>query len=210
MRKLVGVSVLLLTVNLFATSVFAQQVPTIIWGMPWPQYFSQLLGVPEEWLEWPQVFWLLILPYIATLAIVYGIFEEIGILRRAPHRSTIYGIIAVAWALMLIPTGFLGTIAATLYTIGAMWSVIIFLVLFFGGSALLVRTRFGKYGREAWSAEMGMTKAKWEQIKALEAEVTNLKNQYEDAIKKGHHNVARELSERIDKLKAEIKDLQRL
>lgn len=103
--------------------------------------FSLWFGVPQEYLCFPDIFWLLILPYIATLAIIYGIFEEIGILRRATHKGTIYFVIAVAWALFLIPTGFLGTIAVWMYTFGAFASVITFMGIFFVGIAILWRTR---------------------------------------------------------------------
>lgn len=116
----------------FSDLVLAQFATADVWGGT-KSWFANTLGVPEDWIEWPNVFWLIMLPYIATLAIIFGLLEEIRIFRHAEHKMIIYLIIAAGWAMFLIPTGFLGTVASVFYTIGAALSVIIFSLMFIFG-----------------------------------------------------------------------------
>jgi len=136
------------------TSYQTQNIPT--WNIGGFQvdvqtWLSQTLGIPRDWAAWPTVFWLLILPYISTLAIIYGFLETIGIFRGG-HTTTIYLIIAAGWAMFLIPTGFLGTIATVFYSFGAMLSVIAFSVLFIFGVIIYSVGR----GRSIWGYGRGV------------------------------------------------------
>lgn len=132
---------LLLSINLFIVFVSAQAIPPAFGAIDVQGALSALLGVPRDVVAWPTIFWAIILPYFATVAIIIGIFEEIDIFRRARHKMWLYFFIALGWAMFLIPTGILGILGAFLYGIGALVSVITFMGMFFAGIAILWTTR---------------------------------------------------------------------
>lgn len=149
------------------------------WG---PDLLAQLMGVPRDAIEWPQVFWVLVLPYISTLAIIYGLFEEIGIFRRAAGKDVVYIVIAGAWSALLIPTGILGVIASFIYGVGALIGIIIFVGLFIAGSIAyaIVRGKSYGYSRGGFDARESEFHKKEEEIRKIRKKRDGLNKQIAD------------------------------
>jgi len=85
-----------------------------------------------EWLQFPNVIYYLIFPFIAIVTVLYGVFSEIRIFRS----SAVKGTLAVVIAGMSLPTGAMITTVYYLYTAGAWISIVMFGILFIVGAAL--------------------------------------------------------------------------
>lgn len=123
-------------------------------GLPYAEgirkTLANMLGVPEDLLKFPSAIYFLILPYLTTTIIIFGIFMELGIFRRVygGKREIIYMVIAATWAMFLLPTGILGFVATWLYTVGALLSIAIFMILFVLGSVVWAKASYrGVKGR---------------------------------------------------------------
>ena len=163
-------------------------------------FCTMTLGVSAQFCRWPDIFWLLILPYFSTLVIIFGLMEEIGILRHAEHRTTIYFLIALGWAMLLVPTGFLGYIATWLYSIGAITSIIAFVTVFIIGVAFWWWTGWRRWGKGGY--EYTILEAKKRRIEQLTRMIENYTRRYTAEIRKRNPdwNRARRIRQEIDRL----------
>ena len=91
-------------------------------------------GLPSEWLRVPQVFWYVILPFIAVFTVVYGLFKELRIFRKAPNKVNV--VLAFAMTMLLLPSGVLTYIVVNLYAFSAAFAAIIFGIVFMIGVVL--------------------------------------------------------------------------
>jgi len=107
-------------------------------GFDLPKTIGFIVGDPNiqqnhpEWLTIPNVIYYLIFPFIAIVAVIYGILTEIRIFRSANVKF----ILAFVMAGMSLPTGAMITTVYLLYTAGAWVAVVAFGVLFFIGTIL--------------------------------------------------------------------------
>ena len=204
LRLLLASFIILSTI--FFNTVLAQYTPVPV---SWDQvrmWFSITLGIPEAWVEWPNAFWLIILPYFATLVIIFGLMEEIRIFRHAEHKTTIYFLISLGWAMFLIPTGILGMIATWLYTAGAFISVIAFSIVFIVGVFW-----WGRRGWALWKPggiEDKIIQAKTEQLNRIDNQIQAMENQIINITSQLRPPTDAEL-DKIDKLNAQIDVLRR-
>ncbi len=102
---------------------------------------SEYFGIPKATILPPQLIYFVILPYVTTVFIIFGILMELGIFRHVygKKRDVVYLIIAATWAMLLLPTGILGWLATILYSMGAIFAIIAFVGLFIAGSFIWMR-----------------------------------------------------------------------
>jgi len=114
-------------------------------GFDLPKTIGFIVGDPNiqqnhpEWLTIPNVVYYLIFPFIAIVAVIYGILTEIRIFRSANVKFTL----AFVMAGMSLPTGAMITTVYVLYTAGAWVAVVAF------GCLFLLGTFFWAIGRGA-------------------------------------------------------------
>jgi hypothetical protein len=97
---------------------------------------AEFLGIPSDTGTWPNALWFIIMPTMATLAIIYGFLEELRIFRHAENATLIYTIIGIAWAGILMYTGALKVLAIFFYQVGALVAAIVFTTVFIIGAVL--------------------------------------------------------------------------
>jgi hypothetical protein len=111
-------------------------------------------GLPPEWLRVPQVFWYVILPFIAVFTVIYGLFKELRIFRHAPNKVNI--VLAFAMAMLLLPSGVLTFIVVNLYAFSAAFAAIVFGIVFMLGVVLWgVASSWGWYNQVSVARTQG-------------------------------------------------------
>lgn len=101
------------------------------------------MGLPDEWMWLPALFYLFIIPFVMIVTIVFGFLREIRIFTQT---NGINFILALAIALSTLP---LGAFVRMVNTIGAtmgMWSVLAFAVMFFVGVFFMTLSRLSGWG----------------------------------------------------------------
>ena len=119
---------------LFTNNVLAQYPLGTFWD---PQALAQFLfpGMSSEWLRIPDVLYYVILPFIASFAVVYGLLRELRIFRmNVPNKVNI--ILAFCMTFMLLPSGILTWAITILYAGSAFIGIVAFGVLFIVGIIL--------------------------------------------------------------------------
>lgn len=89
-----------------------------------------LLGLPDDWLYFPAIFYLFIVPFVGIFAIVFGFLREINIFRTATNLNWV---IALMIAISIIPLGVFVRIVNVLFATMGIYSTFIFAALFFLG-----------------------------------------------------------------------------
>lgn len=130
---------LAISASLFIHSAFAQQnfdLQNYLGSGFNVDALAQFLfpGLPPEWLRVPQVFWYVILPFIAVFTVIYGLFRELRIFRHAPNKVNI--VLAFSMSMLLLPSGVLTYIVVNLYAFSAAFAAIVFGVVFMVGVVL--------------------------------------------------------------------------
>jgi hypothetical protein len=97
------------------------------------EWFAEFVGVQPDVVSWPNILWYTAFPLVATIAIIYGMMEELRIFSRALNNELIYIVIAIAWSFMLIRTGALGAIANFMYRGSALIAIVMFTIVFIIG-----------------------------------------------------------------------------
>jgi hypothetical protein len=143
-----------------STSVLAQ-IGSLS-GFDLPKTIGFIVGDPNiqqnhpEWLTIPNVIYYLIFPFIAIVAVIYGILTEIRIF----HSSSVKGILAFVMAGMSLPTGAMITTVYVLYTAGAWVAVVAFGVLFMLGTIFWALGRGSQLKNELYDIGNKMSELK--------------------------------------------------
>ena len=170
-------------------------------------FFSSFTGYNRDMLKSPNGIYFLFFPYLATVAIIFGLFMEIGIFRHihGSRKEIIYFIIAGTWAMFLIPTGILGSVVVFFYGWGATLAIFLFVLAFIVGSVFWART-----GITVFRAEYGIIKELCGKRERLEHKQSQLTKKLLD--KKIPMNEYREemrvIKEKISDLNERIKTLE--
>ena len=143
-----------------STSVLAQ-IGSLS-GFDLPKTIGFIVGDPNiqqnhpEWLTIPNVIYYLIFPFIAIVAVIYGILTEIRIF----HSANVKGILAFVMAGMSLPTGAMITTVYVLYTAGAWVAVVAFGVLFMLGTIFWALGRGSQLKNELYDIGNKMSELK--------------------------------------------------
>jgi hypothetical protein len=131
-------------------------------GFDLPKTIGFIVGDPNiqqnhpEWLTIPNVVYYLIFPFIAIVAVIYGILTEIRIFRS----TNVKFVLAIVMAGMSLPTGAMITTVYVLYTIGAWFAVVAFGLLFIVGTILWAIGRGGQLKNELYDIGNKMSELK--------------------------------------------------
>jgi hypothetical protein len=133
--RIARILLLVFFLSSFVASNVLAQYP---WAVTWdPQALAQFLfpGMNSEWLRIPDVLYYVILPFIASFAVVYGLLRELRIFRmNVPNKVNI--ILAFCMTFMLLPSGILTWVITILYAGSAFIGIVAFGILFIAGVIL--------------------------------------------------------------------------
>ena len=202
-QALVGITIVLFVIGLLPTILTAVG---LAYGVDVQEFLGTITGLDQSLLTFPTYLWYLILPYVATVAIIMGLFEKMGIFSGVKNPEAYYLVIALGWVGVLIPTGALQWITGILYGAGTIWGIAMFMITFFAGSFIIARAGWSRaktFGTETKAMEATM-KAKEKQI---ERYVDDLKK-YDPSNKK-HKGQITKLERKIAELRNEIEGEKR-
>jgi len=162
--------------TLLSQSAFAQLVggyPSSTTLRPWVELIVGNTSFPDSWLAFPNIIYYLILPFVAIVAVVYGIISDLRIFRRT---RWVRGVIAVAMAGMTLPSGWLISAVLALYSFDAAFAAIAFGVVFFIGVIMwAVGTTVGMGLRTV--SEYQVAKARTSSLGDLSKEIRDLEGE---------------------------------
>jgi len=122
--------------KLLFTFSFIIFLPTLVLA----QNLEQLLHIPSDYSTMPNLLYFVILPFLGTFAIIWGILTNINIFKN--YRVNI--LLSLIFAFSLLYYGVLLAITHYLFAIGGIFGVVSFFVLFFGLSSLYAAKRIGE------------------------------------------------------------------
>lgn len=151
----VGLSFLLFLIIIILSFVIPQiipyptflEIPPDLMVVPLPKYAAQaliMMGLPQEWMYFPAIIYLFILPFAGIYTIVWAFLSSIRIFEGLP--SNINKVIALVITFLTIPTGWFIRIVWVIFSFIGVWSVVIFALIFlavsfFRGYAFLKREK---------------------------------------------------------------------
>lgn len=124
-------------------------------------------NVPSDWLQLPNFIYFIVFPFIAIVAIIYGILSEIRIF----HSQNVRTILAIVMAAISLPSGALIAFVYYLFAFSAWVAVGTFGVLFIVGTLLWGWSR-GKHLKREFSdlehdlEDLNRQLADWDQKRA--------------------------------------------
>jgi len=161
----VGLSFLLFLVVIILSFVVPQiipyptflEIPPDLMVVPLPKYAAQaliMMGLPQEWMYFPAIIYLFILPFAGIYTIVWAFLSSIRIFEGLP--SNINKVIALVITFLTIPTGWFIRIVWVIFSFIGVWSVVIFALIFlavsfFRGYAFLKREKLERETK--WNIE---------------------------------------------------------
>ena len=187
--------------KLFFTLSFILLLPVLVSAQGW----NELLHVPSDYSTMPNLLYFVILPFLGTFAIIWGILTNLNIFKN--YRVNV--LLSLIFAFSLMYYGVLLAITHYLFTIGGIVGVVAFFVLFFVLSSLYTAKRIGEdYGefkkiQEKYKKNFDNT----EHIgKEIEKNKKKKLNEIEKAIKRARRELNK-LEKQEDKIEKEIDDL---
>jgi uncharacterized membrane protein len=99
------------------------------------------LGFPEQWLNTTTFLWYSFIPLMGIWLIIFGFLDRIKIFKR----SSINGILSFLIAFSMIPLGIFVMVVSILFSIMGVYSVVLFVALFFIGVYLYSRGLIGAW-----------------------------------------------------------------
>jgi len=170
-------------------------------------FLSSFTGYSRDMLRSPNGIYFLFFPYLATVAIIFGLFMEIGLFRRihGSKKEIIYFLIAGMWAMFLIPTGILGSVVVFFYAWSATMAIFLFVIAFIFGSALWARTSITVY-----RTEYGIIKELHDKREKVERKQSKLTKKFldEKMSKEEYRRKLHALKEMINDINKRIKTLE--
>jgi len=107
--------------------------------------FVNILGLPQEWVEFPKLLYYYILPILAVVVIVYGFLDTMRIF----DNNTINLILSIIIGLMLLISRILPTIVKFVIGVLGPISVVAFGLLFLGGLGYISKRKRGEWGTKS-------------------------------------------------------------
>jgi hypothetical protein len=142
---------------------------------PWVEFIVGRTDWPDEFMLWPNIVYYLILPFMAIVAVVYGIMTDLRIFTNQYVKI----VLSVAMTGMTLPSGILITAVMTLYSIGASFAAIAFGVVFIVGVIFWAAGRFMFFGYGIkGQAEYGKQNAKL--LKGIDQELGHIRRRLLD------------------------------
>jgi len=172
---------------------------------PWVSLIVGNNQFPDSWLIFPNVIYYLMLPFIAIVAVVYGIISDLRIFK---YSRWVRGVLAVAMAGMTLPSGVLIQAVYSLYSIDAALAALAFGVVFFLGVILWAvgtfsRNLFGTVG------EIQTAKRTNSMISELDRDIRDRQatlNNLNEMIRVGQ--APNNVTQMIDNLQGQIRDME--
>ncbi|MGC8812355.1 MAG: hypothetical protein ACP5O8_02095 [Candidatus Aenigmatarchaeota archaeon] len=93
--------------------------------------WSQVLGLPQEWLQAREFIFNFLVPFLALYVILLGILRQLKIFWRTPAIEVV---VAFAMAFMTLPSRIFITFVSITLGAAGIWGYLMFLLMFFGGS----------------------------------------------------------------------------
>lgn len=132
-----------------------------------------VLQLPEEWISsLSNIITMIIAPFLAVTAIIYGLLTEMRIFRQGYGAWKINLIIAVCAVLTSMYLGWFRVMVTFLLAITGVWGTLVFFGLFFIGSIALVAIRVS-----GWRGEYGELEAKRTALSGLRDQRSNIDQQ---------------------------------
>lgn len=122
-------------------------VAAATWGDVWngiTEFFSNLTTFPSEWLEFPNLIFRVIVPYLGIWMIIYGFLTALRIFGMG--RNQYYLILSFLITFGTIPTNIFYTVVQLLFSVMGMWSVGVFAFIFFVGTWMMGQRMWGRRG----------------------------------------------------------------
>jgi hypothetical protein len=203
LKALVAVIVILLVIGLIPTILVAANMASS--GESFKNFLANVTGIDKALITFPQYMWYLVLPYVATVAIIMGLFESIGIFRKGRVRrpDIYYLIIALGWAGVLIPTGALVWITGILFALGTIYGIIIFVAMFIIGASFMLLTSYRR--GSVYASEAAALKT---DIDTIKNQIDRLRQDYTRAQPKDRDKIAQRISNLTNRLANQRKKLQ--
>jgi len=178
---------------------------------PWVEFIVGNNQFPNEWLVFPNIIYYLILPFVAIVAVVYGIISDLRIFR---YTKWVRGVIAVAMAGMTLPSGWLIQAVLYLYSFNAAFAALAFGVVFFIGVILwaagtTLRMTFGQISEvQIAKSTTNVISDINNQIRKNEADIDGLMRDPNYSNDKGKQDQVMKLEDENRRLRARIPALK--
>jgi len=166
---------------------------------PWVDFIVGNNKWPPEWIAFPNIIYYIILPFIAIVAVVYGIMYDLRIFRSQNVRI----VLSIAMAGMTLPSGALITSVLWLYSIDATLAAWAFGIVFFVGVFFWAAGKFLFFGYGT-KGEIEMAKTRAELLKGVEQNLSTIRaqiNELEMRKAEGGGRLSGNLQGKLDKLK---------
>lgn len=163
--------------------------------------FADFFGIPSEWLVVPTVIYNLIIPFIAIFAIALGFLRQIRIFANSPNIEMV---LAFAMAFSTLPSRvFVQFVAFTLGLMGG-YAYILFMVLFFVGSAFYSLARYW-----GWRGEVAVAKSYTHAVESYGIRLERIRNRISDLYRQAERPGAdvNKITKEIDKLEKEAAEV---
>lgn len=154
---------------------------------PWVDFIVGNNTWPDSWMAFPNIVYYLILPYLAIVAVIYGIMSDIRIFKSQNVRI----FLSVSMAAMTLPSGVLISWVLTLYSFNAFFAAIAFGVVFFIGIIFWAIGRFFFLGFGI-KGEYQAAKAAAKTLGSVNAEINRLATRKAELITKGNLSAGEE------------------
>jgi len=147
--------------SLISTAVFAQTTPQYgdISGMV--KFILGNPNVPADWLVLPNIIYFIVFPFIAIVAVLYGILTEVRIFRG----TNVKFILSFVMAGMALPSGILVSAVYWLYLIDTTLAIFAFAALFFVGTIFWALGRGSQLKTELYDLQTELGRLKEESMK---------------------------------------------
>jgi hypothetical protein len=114
--------------------------------------FGTAIGFPEEWLNTKTFLWYSIIPILGMWLIIYGFLDRIKIFWKTSLNMALSFLIAFS----TVPLGIFILIVSTIFAIMGVYSVVLFVILFFIGTGFFTRALWRGWKGGMIEKEMGI------------------------------------------------------
>lgn len=130
------------------------------------QNLEQLLHIPSDYSTMPNLLYFVILPFLGTFAIIWGILTNVNIFKN--YKVNV--LLSLIFAFSLLYYGILLAITHYLFAFGGIFGVIAFFVLFFALSSLYTAKKIGEDYGETRKILKKYEKERQEKVKKIKEE----------------------------------------
>lgn len=140
---------------LYIVGVFEAQMPGAGETCELPDMVCSTLttfGFPAQWLSLKTFLFYSMIPILAIWLIIYGFLDRIRIF----DKKAINGVLAFLIAFSMVPLGMFVAIVSVLFSVMGVYSVILFVILFFLGTGFFARAMWRGWKGGMIEREMGI------------------------------------------------------